>query len=117
MPTAFRQELFGCVDDCSIALRAVACPCTVFGDAGKNVYKQNYYLSACGGCWCCVFAPVVGLIFMRNQIRTAKRIKGNLLSDVLVTIICCPCAFVQLAAEVAPPPIAGGPVVAEVMER
>ena len=51
------------------------------------------------------------------MVRREKRITGGLLSDTLAVCICCPCAWIQIAAEVAPPPIAGAPVVSIEMTR
>ena len=138
---SFRQGFFSCFDDCGIALKAMFCPCKfwiidvlvrhpffvlltcgyikgmVFGDFGHELYQQNYCLSACMGCCCFMSTGGVTLICFRCMVRREKRIAGGLFSDTLAVCICCPCSFVQLAAEVAPPPMAGAPVQSIEMTR
>ncbi len=47
---------------------------------------------------------------MRFLVRRERHISGSLVFDCLIVTLFAPCALIQLAAEVAPAPIAGAPV-------
>mmetsp|Transcript_67548 Transcript_67548/g.136055 ORF Transcript_67548/g.136055 Transcript_67548/m.136055 type:complete len:117 (+) Transcript_67548:81-431(+) len=113
----FRQGLLSCFDDCGLTARALLCPCTVFGDMGAQALEVNYYLSCLGGCWCCISTAGLALVGFRGIVRRRKRIEGNFGFDLITVLLCYPCTFVQFAAEVSPPPIAGAPVTAIEMVR
>lgn len=61
---------------------------------------------------CCVTTAtcLTSLIVFRGNLRQKRGIPGSLVTDAGAMCLCCPCAWVQIAAEVAPPDIAGAPV-------
>ncbi|KAK0062970.1 cell number regulator 10 [Biomphalaria pfeifferi] len=92
----FNHSLLGCFDNCGICLLVYCCPFYVHGRNAESV-GENCCICALILC----FQPfgLLSIAYIRSLVRHSRNIDGNILCDLILSLICPCCVIIQSANE------------------